>query len=144
MPRGQLQGMYLAFDLKIRTRSLLQTSIKLGMMGDYKFVYHNHFCVKNWHGKRVNLWSCSYQRIRSTWFIVTKMSSIRTVIAQFISVFSLRGEIWIVTEWFYQSGMCVSTVWYVSLWNSCTDIMACVTVECTYRQYDMFHCGVRV
>jgi len=47
MPRGQLQGMYLAFDLKIRTRSLLQTSIKLGMMGDYKFVYHNHFCVKN-------------------------------------------------------------------------------------------------
>lgn len=41
----------------------MYTNIKLGMIRDYKFLYHKSFYVKkNGHVKRVNLWICIYQR----------------------------------------------------------------------------------
>jgi len=130
--RGQLHGMYLTCDLKIKTQSLLQTSIKLGIMGDYKFVYHNHFCVKNWYGKIVNLLSYSYQRNTIRSCKINQIHCYQDVSHQ--NCHSLIYFCFLITRWNLNSYRTI-----LSIWNVCIDSMVCITVEFMPRQYG---CGI--
>ena len=115
----------------------MQTSTKLGMMGDYKFVYHNHFCVKNWYGKTVNLLSYSYQRITTRSCKIYQIHCYQDVIHQ--NCHSSIYLCFLITRWNLNSYRAI--LW---IWNVCINSMVCITVEFIPRQYGMCHCGVYV
>jgi len=108
---------------------------KLHMMGDYKFVYHNHFCVKNWYGKIVNLLSYSYQRITTRSCKINHIHCYQDVIHQ--NCHSSIYFCFLITRWNLNSYRTI--LW---IWNVCIDSMVCITVEYISRQYGMCHCGM--